>query len=263
MSTSCTLAFATVLDSARDKEAVLVQEQAEAIHTLFGILIAALWQDMDLCRMMQQQLNLAARTDVYTIWPFPAVAKMQENHAAKAHCVADVLHAAYTVGRLGHLLPVLFQLMQSAPRVSPAVSFSLKRTLRLLAEAHDKPEVPHDPKCTISSSLDLWGFRPNHGKAGPRSKWSSTGPNSSEVLHLVISQDLEKRRFIWCNMSPKAALQTLDAINAWAIVVYQPSTPTAIVVYQPSSFTAIVAYQPGSNVVTQGAIRQEFGTSNV
>ena len=101
------------------RHCVLLQDQAEAIHDLFGVLVAALHHDTDVRSILQQQLELAAEADILSCWPFAAVSAKEQSLAAMTRSLADLVYAAYNLQRLDNLLPALYQLMQLFTDVSP------------------------------------------------------------------------------------------------------------------------------------------------
>lgn len=187
---------------------MLIQDQAEAIHDLFGVLVAALHHDTDVRVILQQQLELAAEAGILSCWPFAAVSAKEQSLVAMTHSLADLVHAAYNMQRLDHLLPALYQLMQLFTDVSPDQSEALLSVLERLAEAYGKPGISPTSNTSICSILGLWDFNLDQ-VIGPFNVWNSRTVSPGSDFFLP-HQQLQRKCTSLCDVSAFAAVQILE-----------------------------------------------------
>lgn len=135
-----------------------IQVQETIIGGIYDTLTASLDSDDEqlLDYSFTQQLRLAHKAEVFSVWPCAAMPAGQTNQVTARHNLPALITKARELQRLPELLAILHVLLRTLPPCSTTTSPHLLDTLDLLATCKRSTTTPDECKQRLDKILTPW-----------------------------------------------------------------------------------------------------------
>ena len=165
-----------------------IQVQETIIGGLYNTLTASLDSDDEqlLDYSFTQQLRLAHKAEVFSVWPCAAMPAGQTNQVTVKHDLPTLITRAQELERLPELLAILHVLLRTLPPCSTTTSPHLLDTLDLLATCKRSTSTPDECKYRLDKILTPW-IQPLQLIVSDRTFGKSTDQLSDNSLAAISS----------------------------------------------------------------------------